>query len=102
MTRGSPWAKHCAGTVTVVYAAIPNGVEDSTVDALWQKRASLHTALISEADLSTVEPDAFYENLDAIGIQCGLHSGMLDRLLPYRQKAHRTALSLSQTLRQHC
>ena len=29
--------KHCAGTVAVVYETAPSGVEDSTVDALWEK-----------------------------------------------------------------
>ncbi|KAE8376660.1 hypothetical protein BDV26DRAFT_305432 [Aspergillus bertholletiae] len=71
MTRGSPWAKHCAGTVAVVYEKEASDVEDDGVDVLWHKQLSMHKALLSEADSVDVNVEEFYENLDTIGMQYG-------------------------------
>ncbi|OQE20988.1 hypothetical protein PENFLA_c015G08410 [Penicillium flavigenum] len=71
MTKGSPWAKHCAGTVAVVYKKEPSEVEDESVDALWQKQLGSRKTLLSEADSAEVNADEFYNNLDTIGMQYG-------------------------------
>ncbi|KAF3386431.1 Compactin diketide synthase mokB [Penicillium rolfsii] len=71
MTKGSPWAKHCAGTVAVVYEKEASEVEDESVDALWQKQLGSRRTLLSEADSADVNVDEFYKNLDTIGMQYG-------------------------------
>lgn len=70
MTNGSPWAKHCAGTVTVVYEAAASQVEDS-IDVIWQSQVAFGKSLFSERDAESVNVDEFYTNLDAIGMQYG-------------------------------
>lgn len=71
MTKGSPWAKHCAGTVALVYEKKQSEVEEDSVDALWQRQLRLQKALLSEADSAALNVDEFYESLDAIGMQYG-------------------------------
>ncbi|KAI9689480.1 MAG: Type I Iterative PKS [Bathelium mastoideum] len=71
MTKGSPWTKHCAGTVAVVYEKEVSEVEEGNVDALWQKNLGLHEALLSEVDSTAINVDEFYKNLDTIGMQYG-------------------------------
>ncbi|KAJ5135407.1 Lovastatin diketide synthase LovF [Penicillium bovifimosum] len=71
MSRGSPWAKHCAGTVAVVYENKASEVEDNNADALWQKQSGLRKTLLSEADSVHVNVDEFYKNLYTIGMQYG-------------------------------
>ncbi|KXX75271.1 Lovastatin diketide synthase LovF [Madurella mycetomatis] len=71
MTKGSPWAKHCSGTVALVYEKEASEVEEGSADALWQRQLGLHKALLSEADSAAVNVDEFYENLDTIGMQYG-------------------------------
>ncbi|KAL3442886.1 hypothetical protein BJX65DRAFT_312346 [Aspergillus insuetus] len=71
MTNGSPWAKHCAGTVTVVYEKGASDIEQDSVNASWQKQLASHKSLLSEADSINVDVSAFYENLEAIGMQYG-------------------------------
>ena len=71
MTKGSPWAKHCAGIIAIVYEKEASEVEDGSVDALWQKQLGLHKALLSEADSAAVNVDEFYKSLDTIGMQYG-------------------------------
>ncbi|KAI4250880.1 MAG: hypothetical protein L6R42_008592, partial [Xanthoria sp. 1 TBL-2021] len=71
MTKGSQWAKHCAGTVALVYEKEATEVEEGSVDALWQRQLGLYKALRSEADSTAVNVDEFYKNLDTIGMQYG-------------------------------
>ncbi|KAJ5300725.1 uncharacterized protein N7443_005727 [Penicillium atrosanguineum] len=71
MTKGSPWAKHCAGTVAVVYEKEASEVEEDSVDALWQKQLGLRKTLLSEANAAHVNVDEFYKNLNTIGMQYG-------------------------------
>jgi acyl transferase domain-containing protein/NADP-dependent 3-hydroxy acid dehydrogenase YdfG len=71
MTKGSPWAKHCAGTVALVYEKGASEVEEGSVDALWQRQLGLYKDLLSEADSAAVNVDEFYKNLDTIGMQYG-------------------------------
>ncbi|KAL2784619.1 hypothetical protein BJX66DRAFT_348187 [Aspergillus keveii] len=70
MTKGSPWAKHCTGTVTVVYDKGPSNIEENS-DALWQQQLALRKALLSAPECLDVSVDAFYKNLDKIGMQYG-------------------------------
>ncbi|KAL9578153.1 MAG: hypothetical protein Q9212_005901 [Teloschistes hypoglaucus] len=71
MSKGSPWVKHCAGTVALVYEKEATEVEENSVDALWQRQSGLHKALLSDADSTVVGVDEYYKNLDAIGMQYG-------------------------------
>ncbi|KAJ5215071.1 Type I Polyketide synthases (Type I PKS) [Penicillium chermesinum] len=71
MTNGSPWAKHCAGTVTVVYDKGASDIEPGGVNALWQQQLATHRALLSETDSVNVDAGAFYKNLGDIGMQYG-------------------------------
>jgi acyl transferase domain-containing protein/NADP-dependent 3-hydroxy acid dehydrogenase YdfG len=71
MTKGPPWAKHCAGTIALVYEKEVSEVEEGNADALWQRQLGLHKALLSEADSAVVNVDEFYKNLDTIGMQYG-------------------------------
>ncbi|CAO1603176.1 hypothetical protein XANCAGTX0491_006768 [Xanthoria calcicola] len=71
MTKGSPWAKHCAGTVALVYEKEATEVEEGSVDALWQRQLGLHRALLSETDCTAVNVAEYYKHLDTIGMQYG-------------------------------
>ncbi|KAH8690349.1 lovastatin nonaketide synthase [Phaeosphaeriaceae sp. PMI808] len=71
MTKGSPWAKHCGGTVALVYEKEASEVEEGSVDALWQKQLGLRKTLLSASDSAAVNVDEFYKNLDNIGMQYG-------------------------------
>ncbi|KAI3391679.1 hypothetical protein diail_6958, partial [Diaporthe ilicicola] len=71
MTNGSPWAKHCAGTVALEYEKEASQVEESGVDASWQSQLGLHKALLSEAESVAVNVEEFYQNLDTIGMSYG-------------------------------
>ncbi|CEL10309.1 hypothetical protein ASPCAL13430 [Aspergillus calidoustus] len=70
MTKGSSWVKHCAGTVTVVYEKGPSDIEEYT-DVLWQQQLASRKALLSATESADVDVDAFYKNLDSIGMQYG-------------------------------
>ncbi|QKX61998.1 uncharacterized protein TRUGW13939_09154 [Talaromyces rugulosus] len=73
MTNGSPWTKHCTGTIALVYKQEASEVEEESVDASWQRQLGLYKALLSEADDSaaTIDVNEFYQNLDSIGMQYG-------------------------------
>ncbi|KAI4255610.1 MAG: hypothetical protein LQ352_002498 [Teloschistes flavicans] len=71
MTKSSPWVKHCAGTVALVYEKEATEVEESSVDVSWQRQLALHQALLSDADSTVVSVDEYYNNLDTIGMQYG-------------------------------
>ncbi|KAJ6788507.1 hypothetical protein PWT90_01621 [Aphanocladium album] len=71
MTNGSPWAKHCAGTVTVVYEAAESQIEEDNVDLLWQSQTKFGEDLFSHKDTTSVKVDEFYKNLEDIGMQYG-------------------------------
>ncbi|EFR00806.1 lovastatin nonaketide synthase [Nannizzia gypsea CBS 118893] len=71
MTKGSPWAKHCSGTVALVYEKDESEVEEGRVDPFWQKQLDLRKALLSTADSMVINVDEFYKNLDSIGMQYG-------------------------------
>jgi acyl transferase domain-containing protein/NADPH-dependent curcumin reductase CurA/NADP-dependent 3-hydroxy acid dehydrogenase YdfG len=70
-TKRSSWAKHCAGTIAVVYEKEPSEVEEGNVDASWQRQVALRNTLLSEPDLSSINVDEFYNDLDTIGMQYG-------------------------------
>ncbi|KAJ3499201.1 hypothetical protein NLG97_g515 [Lecanicillium saksenae] len=71
MTNSSPWAKHCAGTVTAVYEAAESQVEENRADVQWQSQIDFGTALFSREDATSVKVDEFYKNLEEIGMQYG-------------------------------
>jgi hypothetical protein len=71
MTKGPPWAKHCAGTIALVYEKEASEVEEGSADALRQRQLGLHKALLSEADSAVANVDEFYKALDTIGMQYG-------------------------------
>jgi acyl transferase domain-containing protein/NADPH:quinone reductase-like Zn-dependent oxidoreductase/NADP-dependent 3-hydroxy acid dehydrogenase YdfG len=71
MTNGSSWAKHCAGTIALVYEEVSQ-VEEISVDAQWQRQLGLYKALLSKPGHSPANNvDEFYQNLDTIGMQYG-------------------------------
>ncbi|KAI1422351.1 PKSN polyketide synthase for alternapyrone biosynthesis [Xylaria sp. FL1777] len=70
--KGSSWAKHCGGTIAIVYEKGPSEVEGNNVDAAWQKQVALREALLlSKADSTSVNVEEFYNDLDSIGMQYG-------------------------------
>lgn len=71
MTNGSPWAKHCFGTVVVEYVKKAGEVEESSEDALWQSRLDVRKTLLSETESTAYNVIDFYNNLDTIGMQYG-------------------------------
>ena len=73
MTKGSPWAKHCSGTVAMVYEKEASKIEDGAVNVLWERQSDFHKILISEPETSilSVNVDELYKNLDTIGMQYG-------------------------------
>ncbi|OJJ02001.1 hypothetical protein ASPVEDRAFT_887593 [Aspergillus versicolor CBS 583.65] len=71
MTNGSPWAKHCAGAVTVVYEKGASDIEQDSGNASWRRLVASRTTLLSEAESVNVDVSTFYKNLEAIGMQYG-------------------------------
>ncbi len=71
MTKGSPWAKHCAGSVALVYQQDTSEVEESNIDASWLSVTDVRRALLSEVDSEAINVEEFYRNLDTIGMQYG-------------------------------
>lgn len=71
MTNGSPWTKHCAGTVTIEYEEAARDVEEDNIDALWQRQTAMRNALTAESGSLNVNVDDFYTNLEKIGMQYG-------------------------------
>ena len=71
MTGGSPWAKHCTGTIALVYEKGVSEVEDGNIDASWENQVGLYKSLIAETDSTEVNVDEFYSHLDGIGMQYG-------------------------------
>ncbi|KAH6869417.1 lovastatin nonaketide synthase [Thelonectria olida] len=71
MTKGSSWARNCAGTIAVVYENGPSEVEEGNMGASWQRQVALRETLLSESDSSDVNVDNFYKDLEAIGMQYG-------------------------------
>ncbi|KAI1261177.1 PKSN polyketide synthase for alternapyrone biosynthesis [Xylariaceae sp. FL1019] len=71
-SKGSPWTKHCAGTIAVVYEKGPSEVEESGEDAVWKKQVASREALLnSELDSTSINVEEFYDSLDSIGMQYG-------------------------------
>jgi acyl transferase domain-containing protein/NADPH:quinone reductase-like Zn-dependent oxidoreductase/NAD(P)-dependent dehydrogenase (short-subunit alcohol dehydrogenase family) len=69
--KGSPWVKHCTGTVALVYEREANEVEDCSVDVTWQRQSDFRESLLKETDCVDVDVDHFYQRLDYIGMQYG-------------------------------
>lgn len=71
MVKGSSWARHCAGNITIVYENGPSEVEEGNVDASWRRHMALRETLLSEPGPSAVDVDEFYSHLETIGMQYG-------------------------------
>ncbi|KAM5441355.1 Type I Iterative PKS [Microsporum ferrugineum] len=71
MTKDSSWAKHCSGTVALIYEKASEVEDDRLDDALWQGQLDMHKSLLSEADSVAINVDEFYKNLDTIGMRYG-------------------------------
>ena len=71
MTKGSPWTKHCTGTVALVYDKKVSEVEERSVNASWQEQSDLHKALVGGSDSVAISVDKFYKDLATIGMQYG-------------------------------
>jgi acyl transferase domain-containing protein/NADPH:quinone reductase-like Zn-dependent oxidoreductase/NADP-dependent 3-hydroxy acid dehydrogenase YdfG/acyl carrier protein len=69
--KGSPWMKHCTGTVALVYEREANEVEDCGVDITWQRQSDFRESLLQETDCVHVNVDHFYQRLDYIGMHYG-------------------------------
>ena len=71
MTKGSPWTKHCTGTVALVYDKKASEIEERSVDVSWQEQLDLHKALVGGSDSVPISVDKFYKDLATIGAQYG-------------------------------
>lgn len=71
MTNGSPWTKHCAGTVAIEYQEAARDIEEENADALWERQTAMRNSLVSETGSLNVNVDDFYNNLEKIGMQYG-------------------------------
>lgn len=71
MTKGTSWTKHCAGTVAIAYETKVSEVEPAGLNARWDAEKELYQALVTEDGAFSIDVDAFYQNLQDIGMQYG-------------------------------
>ncbi|KAI6778347.1 putative polyketide synthase [Emericellopsis cladophorae] len=71
MSKASSWAKHCSGTIAVVYEKGSSEVEEGRKDASWHRHVALHQTLLADPNSSSLDITEFYDELEAVGMQYG-------------------------------
>ncbi|KAL2755347.1 hypothetical protein ACRALDRAFT_1033350 [Sodiomyces alcalophilus JCM 7366] len=93
-TNSTSWTRHCTGTVTLEYhTPSEDRVEDPATSNLeWIKQTSIYKRLAGDASGEDIDVDAFYNHLQAIGMEYGpLFRNVVSlRALPSARLSHGT------------